>query len=59
MTTMYLSRQSSKNGEGRVTTPKTLPEILLEEPRSLVSHPYLLLLECRNCSVLLIWKNKP
>ena len=45
MTTVYLSRQSSKNSEGRVTTPKALSEILLEEPRSLVSHPYLLLLE--------------
>ena len=52
MTTVYLSRQSSKNSEGRVTTPKALSEVLLEEPRSLVSHPYLLLLKCRKCSVL-------
>ena len=45
MITVYLSRQSSENSEGRVTTPKTLSEVLLEEPRSLVSHPNLLLLE--------------
>ena len=37
----YLGREPSENGESRVAASKTLPEVLLKEPRCLVPHPHL------------------
>ena len=37
----YLGREPSEDGESRVAASKTLPEVLLKEPRCLVPHPHL------------------